>query len=64
MNWLTTALRSSMEGKKADNAAAIARLQAQYENLQRRNGAAYGDRLDGRIDAAFFDRKARDWREQ
>ena len=64
MDWLTTALRSSMEVEKADNTAAIARLQAQYEKLQHRIDAAYEDRLDGRIDAAFFDRKARDWREQ
>ena len=64
MSWLTTALRSSMEVEKADNKAAIARLQAQYDKLQARIDAAYEDRLDGRIDAAFFDRKAREWREE
>ncbi len=64
MAWLTTALRASMEVEKADNSAAVARLQAQYDKLQRRIDAAYEDRLDGRIDAAFFDRKAREWREE
>ena len=63
MDWLTTALRSSMQTQKADNSAAVARLQARYDKLQHRIDAAYEDRLDGRIDAAFFDRKARGWRE-
>ena len=64
MAWLVTGLRSSMVVEKADNAAAIARLQAQYDKLQRRIDQAYEDRLDGRIDAAFFDRKAREWRDE
>ena len=64
MGWLVTGLRSSMVVEKADNAAAIARLQAQYDKLQRRIDQAYEDRLDGRIDAAFFDRKAREWRDE
>ena len=64
MAWLTTALRSSMHTQKANNTAAVARLQDQYDKLQRRIDAAYEDRLDGHIDAAFFDRKAQDWREE
>ena len=64
MAWLVIGLRSSMVVEKAANAAAIARLQAQYDKLQRRIDQAYEDRLDGRIDAAFFDRKAREWRDE
>ncbi len=63
MAWLVAALRGSMADEKRENAEAIARLQAEYERLQRRIDAAYEDRLDGRIDIAFFDRKAREWRE-
>lgn len=62
--WVTTALRHSMVVQKADHSAAVARLQAEYDKLQRRIDAAYEDRLDGRIDAEFFDRKARGWREE
>ena len=32
------------------------------EMLQNRLETLYEDKLDGRIDVAFFDRKARDWR--
>ena len=62
--WLKVALRGSMVDEKRHHAAAVARLQAEYDKFQRRIDAAYEDRLDGRIDAAFFDRKAKDWREE
>ncbi len=35
--------------------AAIKRLRAGYDRLQNRVHAAYVDKLDGTIDAAFFD---------
>lgn len=41
---------------------AIARLQAEYRRLQNRIDAMYLDKLDGRIDTAFFDSKSADWR--
>jgi site-specific DNA recombinase len=40
----------------------LARLQAEYTKLQNRIDAMYVDKLDGRIDTVFFDRKAADWR--
>ncbi len=63
MDWVKGALRSSMVDEKAEVAAAQARLQADYDKLQRRLDVAYDDKVDGRIDAATFDRKAREWRE-
>ena len=42
--------------------AAIGRLQAEYDRIQNRIHDAYVDKLDGRIDAAFFDRMSADWR--
>lgn len=62
--WLKAALRQSRSVEKADHEAAVTRLQAEYDKIQRRIDAAYEDRLDGRIDAEFFDRKARGWREE
>ena len=61
--WVKDALRGSMVDEKSENAAAVARLQGEYDKLQKRIDAAYDDKVDGRIDAPYFDRKAREWRE-
>jgi hypothetical protein len=34
-----------------------------FRDEKARHEAMYEDRLDGRVDAAFFDRKSREWRE-
>jgi len=60
--WITEAVRQSHQDEKRYHDEAIARLQAEYKKLQNRIDAMYEDKLDGRIDAAFFDRKAADWR--
>jgi site-specific DNA recombinase len=39
-------------------------LQANYDQIQTRLDAMYLDKLDGRIDAPFFDRKSADWRRE
>jgi len=41
----------------------VTALQAEYDKLTRKIDQAYEDRLEGRIDIEFFDRKAREWRE-
>jgi hypothetical protein len=64
LEWVTEALRQSHEDEKRHHDEAIARLQAEYKKLQHRIDAMYEDKLDGRIDAAFFDRKATDWRSE
>ncbi len=40
------------------------RLRRDYDKLQRRIDTMYVDKLDGRIDAAFFDRKQAEWRDE
>ena len=62
MGWVTEALRQSHSDAKRHHDGAIARLQTEYTRLQNRIDAMYTDKLDGRIDAAFFDRKASEWR--
>ncbi len=62
MSWVTEALRQSHDDAKLHHDAAISRLQAEYNRLQSRVDAMYLDKLDGRIEAAFFDRKAFEWR--
>jgi DNA invertase Pin-like site-specific DNA recombinase len=62
LEWIVTALRESHRDEKDFHDEAIARLQAEYRRLQDRIDAMYLDKLDGRIDNAFFDRKSAEWR--
>lgn len=60
--WVTEALRHSHEEQRCFHEEAIARLQAEYNRLQNRIDTMYVDKLDGLIDAAFFERKVSEWR--
>ena len=62
--WVREALRESHADEKREHEEAIARLQAEYNRLQDRIDAMYVDKLDGQIDADFFDRKAGEWRDE
>jgi site-specific DNA recombinase len=62
ITWMTEALRQSHEDERSYHEKAITRLQAEYARLQNRIEAMYVDKLDGRVDTAFFDRKAAEWR--
>ena len=62
MDWIAKALRESHADEKRYHDEAIARLQTKYTKLQSRIDAMYIDKLDGRIDNTFFDRKAGEWR--
>ena len=62
MEWLVTALHESHQDEKTFHDEAIGRLQAEYRRLQDRMDAMYVDKLDGRIDNGFFDRKSAEWR--
>ncbi len=62
LGWVTDALRESHSDQKRHHDEAIARLQAEYTKLKNRIDAAYIDKLDGKIDGGFFERKATEWR--
>ncbi len=64
LKYLTTALRESNVDEKKFHDEAIARLEAEYDVIQKRLDAMYLDKLDGRITAAYFDRMAADWRDE
>jgi DNA invertase Pin-like site-specific DNA recombinase len=64
IEWIRMALQLSHADEMKHHAKAIARLQDEYERIQRRLDTAYEDRLDGRITAEFFERKAAVWREE
>ena len=62
LSWVQEALHSSHADKPREQEEAIARLRAEYDRLQRRLDAMYVDKLDGRVDVAFFDKMATEWR--
>ncbi len=62
--WMTTALRESHGDESRFHDEAVLKLQAEYKRLQQRIDAMYLDKLDGRVDTAFFDKKATEWRSE
>lgn len=64
LGWVEEALRQSHVDEKSHHDEAINRLQGEYGRLQARIDLMYEDKLDGRIDAAYFDRKAAEWRDE
>ena len=62
LQWVREALGQSHTDQKRDHEQAVARLKREHDRLQQRIHAMYVDKLDGRIDAEFFDRMATEWR--
>jgi site-specific DNA recombinase len=58
------ALKASHETEQAERDDAIARLRADLDRARARVHTAYRDKLDGRIDAAFYDELAAEAREE
>ena len=64
LRWMSEALRQSHADQKKEHDAAIARHQGEHKRLQDRLHAMYLDKLDGRIDTAFFDKTSGEWRDR
>ena len=64
MNWIAEALQQSHVNEKDYHDKAIALLQGEYTKLQNRIDTMYTDKLDGRIDNDFYDRKSVEWRDE
>ena len=62
MAWFAEALRQTQADDRAYTEEAIKRLQAERARIAHRLEAMYLDKLDGRVEAAFYDRKAAEWR--
>jgi len=60
--WVSQALRASRGDEKKFHGEAITRLRKEHKRIQDRIDAMYMDKLDGRIDAEFFDRQSAEWR--
>ncbi len=50
--------------EKLHHEDAIRQIQGEYDRLQNRIDTMYVDKLDGRIENDFFDRKAAEWRNE
>ena len=64
LEWVRDALHASHADERREHEEAIKRHQAEYKRLQDRINAMYVDKLDGLVDAAFFDRMSNQWREE
>lgn len=60
--WVRMALKESHEAEQRTSDEAVASLTSEMSRLQKRIHAAYDDKVDGRIDAAFYDEKVNQWR--
>src|SRR5260370_25333363 len=64
LEWVRESLHASHADERREHEAAIRRLQAGHKRLGDRINAMYLDKLDGRVEGAFFDKMSAQWRDQ
>ena len=64
LTWLQHVIIQTEQDDRTTREHITRRLQADYDRLQQRLDAMYLDKLDGRITTAFYDEKARAWRNE
>ncbi len=64
LEWVQESLHASHADERRDHEEAIKRLQGEHKRLGDRINAMYLDKLDGRVDSAFFDKMSAQWREE
>src|ERR1700724_982783 len=64
LEWVRDALHASHGDERREHEEAIKRHQAEDKRLQDRIHAMYVDKLDGLVDAAFFEKMSNQWREE
>lgn len=62
LEWVRDALHASHADERREHGEAIKRLQTEYKRLQERINAIYVDKLDGIVDADFFEKMSTQWR--
>jgi site-specific DNA recombinase len=62
LEWVREALDASHADEVREHEDAIKRLRAECDRLQNRIHAMYVDKLDGKVDDAFFERMSGEWR--
>jgi len=64
LEWVRDALHASHADERREHEEATRRHQYEYKRLQDRINAMYVDKLDGLVDAAFFEKMSNQWREE
>jgi site-specific DNA recombinase len=64
LDWIVAALKESHRDEKKYHDELIAQLQYKYTKIQCRLDVMYEDKLDGRIDQNFHDRKSSEWKQE
>ena len=64
LDWVTRSLKEDQEGPKKKQTDRLTKLEDQNSELQHRLDLMYEDKLDGRIDQEFYERKSKDWKQQ
>jgi site-specific DNA recombinase len=64
LEWVRDALHASHADERREHEEAIRRHQAEYNRLNDRIHAMYVDKLDGLVEAAFFEKMSNQWREE
>ena len=62
LEWVREALHASHADERREHEDAIERLLDEHKRIGGRINAMYLDKLDGRVDCAFFDMKSAEWR--
>lgn len=64
LDWVVSALKESHEDEIKYHSEQVSALQRRCEKLQRRLDAMYDDKLDGKIDQEFYNRKSSAWKKE
>jgi site-specific DNA recombinase len=64
LGWVREALHASHADERREHEEAIRHHQAEYKRLDERTHAMYFDKLDGLVEAAFFEKMSNQWREE
>ena len=64
LEWVRDALHASHADQRREHGEAIKRHQAEYKRLDERIHTMYVDKLDGLVDAAFFEKMSNQWRDE
>jgi Protein of unknown function (DUF3987)/Recombinase zinc beta ribbon domain len=64
LEWVREALYASHADERREHEDAIKRLVVEHKRIGDRINAMYLDKLDGRVNSAFFDVKSAEWREE
>jgi DNA invertase Pin-like site-specific DNA recombinase len=64
LDWAQNVVNKESSADRYRRESTISRLRSEFKRLEHRIDAMYLDKLDGKIEPAFYERKAAEWRSQ